>query len=56
MEPFEHDRACPIPEPMRNRLGTLVFLSGLFFLSFLARIVFAFDDKLNIITMWQIFP
>jgi NNP family nitrate/nitrite transporter-like MFS transporter len=41
MEPFEGDKACPIPEPMRNRLGTLLFLSGLFFLSFLARMVFA---------------
>jgi NNP family nitrate/nitrite transporter-like MFS transporter len=41
MEPFESDRACPIPEPMRNRLGTLLFLSGLFFLSFLARMIFA---------------
>jgi len=41
MEPFESDKACPIPEPVRDRLGSLLFLSGLFFLSFLARMVFA---------------
>jgi NNP family nitrate/nitrite transporter-like MFS transporter len=41
MEPFEEDKACPIPEPLRNLLGTLLFVSGLFFLSFLARMIFA---------------
>lgn len=41
MDPFEEDKACPIPEPMRDRLGTILFLSGLFFLSFLARMIFA---------------
>ena len=41
MESFEVDQACPIPEPMRNRLSPILFLSGLFFLSFLARMIFA---------------
>ncbi len=35
------DRECPIPEPFRQNLGRILFLAGLFFLTFLGRFVFA---------------
>lgn len=35
------DKSCPIPEPFRARAGTVLFLSGLFLLNFMARFILA---------------
>lgn len=34
-------KACPTPQPLRHVLGTVVFITGLFLLAFLARLVFS---------------
>jgi len=35
------DKECPIPEPFRPNLGRILFVSTLFFLSFMGRFIFA---------------
>lgn len=35
------DNACPVPEPFGKRLGSILFLTGLFFLGFIGRVIFA---------------
>ncbi|MCE5253120.1 MAG: MFS transporter [Actinomycetia bacterium] len=34
-------RACPTPQPLRNVLGTVVFITVVFLLAFLARLIFS---------------
>jgi MFS transporter, NNP family, nitrate/nitrite transporter len=34
-------KACPTPQPFRSVLGTIVFLTSLFFLTFLSRLIFS---------------
>ena len=35
------DKECPIPEPFKENLGRILFLAGLFFLTFIGRFIFA---------------
>jgi len=35
------DKTCPIPEPFSSMLGTIIFLTLIFFLSFISRFIFA---------------
>jgi NNP family nitrate/nitrite transporter-like MFS transporter len=35
------DKECPVPEPFSSKAGTIFFLSGLFLLGFLCRVIFA---------------
>jgi NNP family nitrate/nitrite transporter-like MFS transporter len=35
------DKTCPIPEPFSSVLGTIIFLTLIFFLSFISRFIFA---------------
>lgn len=39
--PVPSDNACPVPEPFRKRLGPILFLTFLFFLGFIGRVIFA---------------
>jgi len=34
-------KACPTPQPLRHVLGTVVFLTGVFLIAFLARLIFS---------------
>jgi NNP family nitrate/nitrite transporter-like MFS transporter len=34
-------RACPTPQPLRHVLGTVVFITGVFLIAFLARLIFS---------------
>ena len=36
-----NDNACPVPEPFGKRLGPILFLTVLFFLGFIGRVIFA---------------
>ena len=35
------DKSCPIPESFRDKIGTIIFLTLLFFLTFISRFIFA---------------
>lgn len=35
------DKSCPIPESFRDMIGTIIFLTVLFFLTFISRFIFA---------------
>jgi NNP family nitrate/nitrite transporter-like MFS transporter len=41
MDPHVIDKECPIPEPFKANLGRILFLAGLFFLTFIGRFIFA---------------
>ena len=41
MDPHMIDKECPIPEPFKANLGRILFLAGLFFLTFIGRFIFA---------------
>ena len=41
MDSYVSEKVCPIPEPFRPNLGRILFISALFFLSFLGRFIFA---------------
>jgi MFS family permease len=41
MDPHVIDKECPIPEPFKSNLGRILFLAGLFFLTFIGRFIFA---------------
>ena len=41
MDPNVIDKECPIPEPFKANLGRILFLAGLFFLTFIGRFIFA---------------
>ena len=40
-DPRAIDKECPIPEPFKANVGRILFLAGLFFLTFLGRFIFA---------------
>ena len=35
------EKVCPSPEPFGERMGAILFLTGMFFLNFMGRIIFA---------------
>lgn len=35
------EKACPNPEPLGDRIGAILFLTGMFFLNFIGRVIFA---------------
>jgi NNP family nitrate/nitrite transporter-like MFS transporter len=41
VDPNVSDKECPIPAPFRPNLGRILFISALFFLSFMGRFIFA---------------
>jgi NNP family nitrate/nitrite transporter-like MFS transporter len=53
VDPYVSDKECPVPEPFRANLGRILFVSALFFLSFMGRFIFAplmptIEQKLDI--------
>jgi MFS transporter, NNP family, nitrate/nitrite transporter len=53
VDPYVSDKECPVPEPFRANLGRILFVSALFFLSFMGRFILAplmptIEQKLNI--------
>jgi len=41
VETYVNDKECPIPEPLRANLGPVLFITVLFFLTFLGRFIYA---------------